>query len=46
MISIAIIIRVKTDSDEVNKKGKKLAHRYTGKYEVVKILSGGWSYRL
>jgi hypothetical protein len=40
------LVRMKTDSNEVLKRGKKLAYKYSGKYEVVEVLRGGWTYRL
>ena len=40
------LVRVKLDSYEVLKKGKKLARKYSGKYRVVEVFKGGWTYRL
>ena len=38
---IGYIVRMKLDSAEVKKKGKKMARRYSGKYEVVEVLGEG-----
>ena len=40
------IVRMKMDSAEVKKMGKKMAHRFSGKYQVVEILGHGWTFRL
>lgn len=40
------LVRVKLDSYEVLKKGKKLARKYSGKYKVTEVFKGGWTYRL
>ena len=40
------IVRIKMDAYEVKKMGKKLAHRYSGKYIVSKVLGEGWTYEL
>ena len=44
--AVGDLVRVKTDSNEVLKRGKKLAYKYSGKYKVIGVLSGGWTYRL
>ena len=40
------LVRIKLDSYELKKKGKKMARKYSGKYKVTKILKGGWTYLL
>ena len=40
------VVRMKLDSAEILKRGKKMAFRYSGKLEVVEVLKGGWTYRL
>ena len=40
------VVRVKLDTYEVTKKGKKLARKYSGKYRVIEVLGGGWTYKL
>ncbi len=40
------VVRIKLDSAEVIKRGKKLAYKYSGKYRVVEVLPSGWTYRL
>ena len=37
------LVRVKLDTYEV---GKKLARKYSGKYRVIEVLGGGWTYKL
>ena len=44
--NVGDLVRMKTDANEVKKKGKKLAYRYSGKYKVVEVLTGGWTYKL
>ena len=40
------VVRMKLDSAEILKRGKKMAYRYSGKLEVIDVLKGGWTYRL
>ena len=40
------LVRMKLDSAEVLKRGKKMAFRYSGIFKVVEVLSKGWTYRL
>ena len=44
--AVGDLVRMKLDSYEVKKKGKKMARKYSGKYKVIKILTGGWTYLL
>ena len=38
------IVRIKTDSAEVNKMDKKMTLRYSGTYEVIEVLEESWSF--
>ena len=40
------LVRIKLDSNEIKKRGKKLAKRYSEKYMVIEVIGGGWTYRL
>ena len=40
------LVRIKLDSNEIKKWGKKLAKRYSEKYMVIEVIGGGWTYRL
>lgn len=40
------VVRMKLDSAEILKRGKKMAFKYSGKLEVIQVLTGGWTYRL
>ena len=40
------LVRIKLDSYEIKKKGKKMAAKYSGKYRVIKVLGEGWTYGL
>ena len=40
------LVRIKLDSNEIKKRGKKLAKRYSEKYMVIEVIDGGWTYRL
>ena len=40
------IVRMKNDSAEVKKMGKKMARCYSGKYEMMEALGKGWTFTL
>ena len=40
------LVKIKLDSNEIKKRGKKLAKRYSEKYMVIEVIGGGWTYRL
>ena len=40
------LVRIKLDSNQIKKRGKKLAKRYSEKYMVIEVIVGGWTYRL
>ena len=40
------LVRIKLYSNEIKKRGKKLAKRYSEKYMVIEVIGGGWTYRL
>ena len=39
------LVRIKLDSNEIKKRGKKLAKRYSEKYMVIEVIGGGWIYK-
>ena len=45
-IRLGDLVRIKLDSNEIKKRGKKLAKRYSEKYMVIEVIGGGWTYRL
>ena len=40
------LVRIKLDSNEIKRRGKKLAKVYSEKYMVYEVIGGGWTYRL
>ena len=40
------LVRIKLDSNEIKRWGKKLAKVYSEKYMVYEVIGGGWTYRL
>ena len=40
------LVRIKLDSNEIKRRGKKFAKVYSQKYMVYEVIGGGWTYRL
>ena len=40
------MVRIKFDSNEIKKRGKKMAKVYSEKYMVYEVIGGGWTYKL
>ena len=40
------LVRIKLDSNEIKRPGKKLAKVYSKRYMVYEVIGGGWTYRL
>ena len=40
------LVRIKLDSNEIKKRGKKMAKVYSKRYMVYEVIGGGWTYKL
>ena len=40
------LVRIKLDSNDIKRRGKKLAKVYSKKYMVYEVIGGGWTYSL
>ena len=40
------LVRIKLDSNEIKKRGKKMAKVYSERYMVYEVIGGGWTYKL
>ena len=43
---VSDLVRIKLVSNEIKRRGKKLAKVYSEKYMVYEVIGGGWTYRL
>ena len=40
------LVRIKLDSNEIKKRGRKMAKVYSERYMVYEVIGGGWTYKL